>query len=153
MNNYLTTSINYFNTPNSPVLYTDKIKSSNTLNWKLLNTQPNPQYHLHTLHASFSLFTCASVTPKPVSSTTPSSSLFHHHSSPHNQTDSHHFYSFILTQFGSLIHQKTYHHLLPVALNTNTRFFHHHFHIHLHKKPNKKQIYYPPLLATAPTFS
>ena len=44
MNNYLTTSINYFNTPSSPVLYTDKIKSSNTPKWKFLNTQPNPQY-------------------------------------------------------------------------------------------------------------
>jgi len=93
------------------------------------------EHHLHTLHTSFSFFTYASVTPKLVSSTTPSSSLFHHHSSPYNQTDSHHFYSYILTQFGSLIHQKTYHHLLPVALNINTRFLHHHFHIHLHKKP------------------
>jgi len=33
-----------FQHPNCPVLYTDKIKSSNTTKWKFHFTQPKPQY-------------------------------------------------------------------------------------------------------------
>ena len=44
MNNYFTTSINYFNTPNCHVLYTDKNKINNTPKWKFDFTEPKAQY-------------------------------------------------------------------------------------------------------------